>query len=289
MDKPALDQFRRDYAVTGLTPNLISRFRDTIYTYYRSEGRRFPWRDTADPYRILVSEVMLQQTQTSRVVTKYNEFIEAFPDFYTLAAASLRDVLAAWQGLGYNRRAIALQKTADIIVSEHNSRLPQTVESLQKLPGIGPNTAGAVLAIAFNRPVAFIETNIRSVCHYFFHPEEPSVPESEYKKLVEATLDAAKPREWYYALYDYGAMLKSSGRKTDRPLSRQSRFEGSDRQVRGHVLRFLLDGHTATRPEIIKHLGGEEDRLDRILTGLEHEGFIAFNGNAYRLRDKNET
>ena len=285
-EETAIAAFRDRFQHEGLTPELISLFRDGIYHHYRREGRSFPWRETTDPYHILVSEVMLQQTQTSRVIDKYTRFIEMFPDFPALAAASLREVLAAWQGLGYNRRAIALQKTAETVVSRLEGRLPETVEELVKLPGVGPNTAGAVLAIAFNRPVVYIETNIRSVYHYFFFADKTAVTETDYKKLIEDTLDVQNPREWYYALYDYGAMLKNSGKNTDKPLSRQSRFEGSDRQLRGKVLRLFLDRHTIPGREIAGQLEETEERMSRILAGLESEGFIISLGDSYSLREK---
>lgn len=285
MVEDAVSLLRRCFRAEGLAPPVLSLFQQIIYDYYRAEGRSFPWRETGDPYRILVSEIMLQQTQTSRVVDKYLQFITAFPDFTALAGASLRDVLAAWQGLGYNRRAVALQKTAQLVISEYCGKLPDTAEELRKLPGIGPNTAGAVLAIAFSHPAVFIETNIRSVYHYFFFPDAADVPENDLKKLVASTLDTEHPRDWYYALYDYGAMLKRTGKATDRPRDRQSRFEGSDRQVRGRIIRLLVSGTSATREQLIEHLSEPADRVDRILADLEREGFIVRTGGTCRLRE----
>ncbi len=245
-----------------------------------------PWRETNDPYRILVSEFMLQQTQVERVLGKYPLFIGAFPDFQALAAAPLRDVLAIWQGLGYNRRAVNLWTTAQKVVEEHHGKLPGTADELLRMPGIGRATAGAVLAFAFNRPVVFIETNIRRVFIHFFFQGRTDVRDSEILPLVEAALDHDNPRQWYYALMDYGAML---GRQSLNPnrrsahYTRQAAFEGSDRQVRGRIIRELLRQGALTGKDLSSQLDIEGDRLRKILAGLEQDGLIVRRKRCYSL------
>ncbi len=170
-----------------------------------------PWRFSPSPYRVLVSEIMLQQTGISRVMAKYGAFLRAFPSLRRLAQASVADVLAAWKGLGYNRRALALLKTARIICENHRGRVPRSLDELVALPGIGQATASAVLVYAFNMPVAFIETNVRRVFLHFFFPGETQVSDARILPLVESTMDRENPREWFYALMDYGTMLAAAG------------------------------------------------------------------------------
>src|SRR5512135_3657963 len=192
----------------ALAPSAIRSFRKTIYAYYDKHGRHLPWRRTRDPYRILVSEIMLQQTQVERVIEKYKEFLAAFPDFPSLAKAPLAKLLRNWSGMGYNRRALSLKSLAQKVVVEHQGRLPSDREMLLALPGIGRYTAGAVIAFAFNKPVVFMDTNIRRVyIHEFFH-DQGDILDDEIMPLLEQTMDAGDPRKWYNALMDYGAMLK---------------------------------------------------------------------------------
>lgn len=267
-----------------VTPDDIASFRQTVLAHYRAHGRDdLPWRNTHDPYRVLVSEVMLQQTQVARVVEKYGPFIVRFPDFTRLSAAPLAEVLAHWKGLGYNRRALYLKETARIVVDRHSGRLPDRPEELRKLPGIGPNTAGAVIAFAFNRPVVFIETNIRSVFIHRFFADRTDVRDAEIIVLVEATLDRANVRVWYWALMDYGVAVKqmtqNPGRRSAH-YARQSAFAGSDRQIRGAILRLMIDagqngaGAGMTEVEIAAALGEQTRRIHKILGDLIEERFI---------------
>ena len=184
-----------------------AKFRRTVLEHYRASKRDLPWRRTRDAYRILVSEVMLQQTQVARVQTFYENFIKKFPSFATLARSKKSDVLRAWQGLGYNRRALALKELAVIIVKKYGSKLPRDRKTLESLPGVGPYTAGAVRAFAWGQPDVFIETNIRRVFIHFFFPRRKKVSDREILLLVEKTLDRRDVRAWYFALMDYGAML----------------------------------------------------------------------------------
>jgi A/G-specific adenine glycosylase len=240
------------------------------------------WRHTTDPYRILVSEIMLQQTQVGRVATKFPEFIAAFPDFPALAAAPLPAVLAVWQGMGYNRRAISLKKCAEQIVEEHNGCLPADPRRLAELPGIGPATAASVCAFAFNLPVVFVETNIRRVYIHLFFGDRERVADSEILPLVERTLDQKNPRVWYWALMDLGAMLKRTVPNPNRRSShytRQAPFAGSDRQLRGMILRQLLRRRHVQRDAVIRALPADPGRSSRIIDALLTEGVLRYDSD----------
>ncbi len=262
-------------------------FQDKIYTYYHQHARSFPWRETTDPYCILVSEFMLQQTQTERVTGKYEEFVACFPSFASLARANLHSVLKAWQGLGYNRRALSLKETAGRVMQDHRGRLPEGLDGLVMLPGIGRSTAGAILAFAYNIPVAFIETNIRRVYIHFFFPERERVGDREILPLVEETMDRDNPRDWYYALMDYGAMLKAKLPNPNRKsayYTRQAPFEGSIRQIRGKILKMLLSQGPLQEAELVSELSGEPSRARTILCEMEREGFIRISGSLISIR-----
>jgi A/G-specific adenine glycosylase len=236
-----------------------------------------PWRFSRSPYRVLVSEIMLQQTGINRVRAKYSPFLRAFPSFRKLARAGVADVLAAWKGLGYNRRALALLATAHIISETHGGRLPRSLAELEALPGIGRATASAVLVYAFNMPLPFIETNVRRVYLHFFFPDESGVPDNRILPLVDLTMDRKNPREWFYALMDYGAMLASAGQNANRQSARyrkQPAFEGSKRQLRGRILEAMLSLGSGTRADIMKALGIRDGRLDECLRALVDEGFL---------------
>ena len=241
--------------MTGREKKKIEQLQERVRAYYRAHKRNFPWRETRNPYRILVSEVMLQQTQVARVLVKYPEFIGAFPTVQTLAKAPLAEVLRVWQGMGYNRRAKFLKQASKEIVERHNGKIPSTIAELLSLPGVGKSTAGGILAFAYNIPVAFIETNIRRVFIHHFFPKKKTVSDSDILPLVEATLNTANPREWYYALFDYGthlAQMMPNPNRRSRHHAKQSVFEGSRRQIRGRVLRVLLT-NKETAGELFRH------------------------------------
>jgi A/G-specific adenine glycosylase len=268
----------------GLTPEVVSSFQTVIKDYYREYGRVFPWRETTDPYHILVSEFMLQQTQTSRVVDKYNEFISAFPDVFQLARSPFREVLRVWQGLGYNRRALALHKTAGEIADRFYGQVPDDPILLHQLPGVGEYTASAMIAIAFNKPAIVLDTNIRTVYLYFFFRETEIVGKNEIVLFIEATLDHDSPREWYYALFDYGAMLKRENKDREAGKRRkQSTFRGSDREIRGDILRLLLDTAEITEDQLFTRLLSDEDRIRRIVSQLHEEGLIDNSDGSIRI------
>ncbi|MCX5754111.1 MAG: A/G-specific adenine glycosylase [Candidatus Krumholzibacteria bacterium] len=252
-----------------------------ILAHYRAHGRRdLPWRTTRNPYRVLVSEFMLQQTQVARVAGKFEPFIERFPDFASLARAPLRDVIRAWSGLGYNRRALNLRETARIVVSRFGGRLPRGSDDLRALPGIGPATAAEIMNFAFDEPRAFIETNVRAVFIHQFFPGETKVADAEILPLVERTLDAKNPRRWFYALMDYGVMLKKSRRNPSLRSAhhaKQSRFEGSDRQARGLIVRALAE-RRMSEAELVKSTGFRVARIHSIVPGLVRDGLVVRRG-----------
>ena len=255
----------------------ITAFRQLIYAHYQAHGRSLPWRETFDPYAILVSEIMLQQTQVDRVREKYREFLAAFSGFDQLARAELSQVLSAWQGLGYNRRAVSLRLCAQVVAERFAGMLPEDVGTLQTLPGIGSYTARAVAAFAFGVATPFIETNIRSVFIHQFFPGREAVKDSEILPLVQRTLDRERPRDWYYALMDFGAMLKKTRANPSRLSAhhtRQSPFRGSNREQRSLILRSILAAPGVTRDELVSALAGEVASVNRNLQQLEREGFI---------------
>ena len=238
-----------------------------------------PWRDNPSPYNVVVSEIMLQQTQVARVLQKFPEFIATFPHWHELATARTVDVLAAWQGMGYNRRALYLQKLAQAIAYDHHGILPNDPVVLRALPGIGIATAGSIAAFAYNQPVVFIETNIRRVMLYHFFADEADVPDADIIPIVEKTLDRTNPREWYYALMDYGAHLAKTVPNPNRRSKHyvvQSKFEGSDRQIRGAIIRLLLEFPVLTAQDVLNRFPDEPpERVTTILDQLTKEGFLS--------------
>lgn len=257
----------------------IKRFKEQIWQFYRQYGRSFAWRHNDNPYHVVVSEIMLQQTQTHRVEGKFELFVTEFRSFESLAAASLRDVLALWQGLGYNRRARYLQEVARIVTNNYDGQLPRDPAILETFPGIGAATAASICAFAFNSPTIFIETNIRAVFIHSFFPGREKVSDKELVPLVEKTIDQDSPRDWYYALMDYGVMLKKTHKNPSRRSkhhTKQSRFEGSDRQIRGAILRYLTNnGPTQHEALFCACAIDERERFDTIVEQLCHEGFLS--------------
>ena len=261
-------------------------FKDQIYSYYIEHKRSFAWRETSDPYKIVVSEIMLQQTQTDRVKSKYETFIQTFPTIEDLAQAPLAAIIAAWQGLGYNRRAQALQLLAQRVMSEYGGKIPDAPEELVKFKGIGPATAASICAFAFNKPTVFIETNIRAVFIHCHFPTRTDVADAEILPLVAETVDKENPREWYYALMDYGVMLKKLHKNPSRKSAHyttQSKFEGSDRQVRGLILKLLTQFPRLSENFFFDEVPREPEKIKSILGDLEKEGFIKHTQGMYQL------
>ena len=269
----------------------ISQFRALVWKHHRTHGRhdlpwRALWRGTYDPYRIFVSEVMLQQTQVERVIPYFTAWMKTYPTVRTLAAASRAEVFIAWQGLGYNRRAKMLHDAAKAVVAIRNGKFPQSVEELQALPGVGPYTARAVAAFAYNQDVVFVETNIRTVIIHHFFSDKDGVTDAEIAEVLTRALPRGRAREWYGALMDYGTHLKRSGIKVNaksKGYVKQSTFKGSNREARGALLKRLSKG-AATRLELTSILG--PDRVESVAIQLEAllaEGFVTRTGREYHL------
>ncbi len=297
---------------------------DPFRQLVRAEGvrlyRDLPWRRTRDPYGIWLSEVMLQQTQVARVLERWPQWLDRFPDVAALANASTADVLAAWQGMGYNRRALALKAAAEELMRAYDGEFPRETRELCALPGIGPATAQGIRAFAFDLPGVYLETNVRTVMLHHFFPEVSAVLDRELVPLVEATcpeapgasvgleaqvsphatpLDALDtPRSWYYAMLDYGAQLKKTIPNPSRrsaSYARQSKFEGSRRQKRAELVRQLLDAGSAGRTEevLYQDLCSCETAAGRtpidmslvqsILADLEHEGFCVRESETWHI------
>jgi A/G-specific adenine glycosylase len=289
-------------SVEDLDDDALSAFRARVLAHGHKLYRDLPWRRTRDPYAIWISEVMLQQTQVSRVDGRWQRWLERFPSVDALAAAQTADVLDEWQGMGYNRRALALLRAAQQ-VSEAGGAMPCEVADLVALPGIGPATAAGIRAFAFDLPGVYLETNVRTVFLHELYPDAVQVPDRELIPLVEATcpVDASNPaddpRSWYYALLDYGAHLKRTvpnPSRRSRTHVRQSRFEGSHRQKRAMVVRSLLAhrGEGAVVADIADELSAQELQSGRapvdaatvlgILEELAGEGFCHQEGERWQ-------
>ena len=246
--------------------------------------RSMPWREDTRAYYVLVSELMLQQTQVPRVVPKFEAFIERFPDERTLAKASLADVLRMWQGLGYNRRAKFLHEAAKMIVEEFGGVFPQNQADILRLPGVGKNTAGAIIAYAFNMPSIFVETNVRTVYIHHFFADNFTVDDKQIIELLEATIDRKSPRAFYQNLMDYGSWLKAQGVRNisqSKHYKKQSPLQGSVRQVRGQIIK-LLGSTDMTKLQLVAAVQADE-RFEPALSGLIHDGLVARTGDLLHL------
>lgn len=254
-----------------------------VQKYYAEHGRYdLPWRKTHDGYKTLVSELMLQQTQVDRVIPFYKNFLKRFPTAKKLAEASLAEVLKYWSGLGYNRRAKFLHEAAKVIAK---NGMPKTAVELEALPGVGPYTARAVAAFAYDQPEVVIETNIRAaLIHHFFDGRE-KVSDAELVPLLEEMVKKeVSPREWYSAFMDYGAYIKKEYPNPSRRSKhhvKQSKFEGSLRQVRGAILKTLHLGAKSEK-EILASIPYAEDRVTEALQGLQSDGLISFSEKKWR-------
>ena len=260
----------------GTRPPSLGRLRNAVWGYWKKYGRHdLPWRKTKDPYKILVSEVMLQQTQVSRVEGKYREFLESFPTLRALAKTPLQGVLKVWSGLGYNRRAKFLHDSAKEIMRKYNGKFPTFYSELIELPGIGDYTAKAVRVFAFNQPEVLIETNIRTVFFHHFSKiwtRRVHISDKEVGELARKAAESQNPREWHWALMDYGAHLKSSGVRINarsKHYTKQSKFEGSLRQVRGAILRAITQNKSVKE---IKKL--HKDNYEQAFASLVHDGLL---------------
>ena len=254
--------------------------------HYRANRRDLPWRHTTDPYRILVSEMMLQQTQVERVAPYYTKFVRRYPSAKSLARAKLSNVLALWQGLGYNRRAKFLHAAAKQIAERG---FPRWVEDIEALPGVGRYTARAVAAFAFNEPVVLVETNVRTVFINHFFKRKKTVSDKALLPLIERALQESgmEPRDFYAALMDYGSYLKKSGVKVNVKsvhYSRQAPFAGSARQLRGAIMRELLKHH-ATLSMLSHGILRSREEIEHELGRLTSEGMVALRGRYFSIPD----
>lgn len=253
----------------------MDTFTEIVWQRGRELYRDMPWRTDTQPYYVLVSELMLQQTQVSRVIPKFEAFITAFPDTISLAQADLSEVLVLWQGLGYNRRAKYLHESAKLIVSEFDNQFPQTRAELLRLPGVGPGTAGALMTYAFNQFVPFIETNVRTVYFHHFFTDGDKVSDAELLPLVEQSIDRDSPREFYWALMDYGSWLKRQGGgriAQSKHYVKQSPLKGSVREVRGQIIAQLV----ASRVPFVelRDFASQDARFAPALDGLLRDGLV---------------
>lgn len=259
-------------------------FKELVWQKGHELYRDMPWRQDTRPYYVLVSELMLQQTQVSRVIPKFEAFVGRFPDTRSLAQAALADVLELWQGLGYNRRARYLHEAAKMIVNDYGEVFPEDEIDLLRLPGIGKNTAGAIQTYSFNRPVIFIETNIRTVYIHHFFADNFDVEDKQIKDKLIETLDSEHPREFYWALMDYGSWLKQQGIKNTRQSKhyvRQSPLRGSVREVRGMIIKLLV-GEAMTELELRTATKADE-RFETALDGLVRDGLVTHSGAMFHL------
>ena len=284
--------------MTALAHSSLRRVRAALLTWYDAERRDFPWRETRDPYAVLVSEVMLQQTQASRVVDRFVRFMSRFPTADVLAGATPGAVLAEWSGLGYNRRALALRRTAAIVAREG---WPGDVAGLERLPGVGPYTARAVASLAFGRPVGVVDTNVRRwLVRRFGAADAPRPLQALADALATAAPDGWSDA-WTHATMEFGARIcrsrrplcescpiavgcPSRGRAVHVPVPRQAPLRGSDREIRGTIVRRLsqADGHQLS----LDQLGAsaiEWQRWEEVLSGLERDGLVQRDDGVVRL------
>ena len=264
-----------------------------VLDWYEPRRAAYPWRKRPTPYRVLVSEVMLQQTQAGRVEPIFRAFMRRFPSLRKLAEASRADVIRAWAGLGYNRRAVMLHEAARTVVREHGGRIPRDPEVLRRLPGVGPYTAAAVASIAHGEPVAAVDVNIgRVVARYHLGAEVHEEKPAKVRELAEEWLDRDRPGDWNQALMDLGrsfcrpkprcgvcplasgCAFRRSGRKPTPAPRRQSTFEGSTRQVRGAILAALRVRKIATLAGLSSSTGHDLSRVATTVATLAHEGSV---------------
>ena len=263
--------------------------------YYATSGRHdMQWRQPAkdgsfDPYKILVSELMLQQTQVSRVTPKFAAFIAAFPTVQDLASAQLGTVLTQWVDLGYNRRAKYLWQAARMVSGQFEGVFPHEYNQLLELPGVGPGTAGAITAYSYDQPVVYLETNIRSVIIYHGSLENLKVHDKDIRLVVQRLLRRAglrsgfTPRTFYWAMMDYGSYLKRTVGNQSRASAsyrKQSTFVGSRRQLRGSIVRQL--SAAAVDLQVLKS-GLQDERTESVISDLIAEGLVKRRGNLLTL------
>jgi len=259
----------------ALDDGAIAQLQQHILSWYDTFKRDLPWRGDPDPYHILVSEIMLQQTQVDRVIPKYLAFLDRFPSLKDLATASIADVLRQWQGLGYNRRALNLKRAAEATVRDHGGRLPGTVHDLETLPGIGKYTAHAVASFAFGLQVPVVDTNVRRVLSNFVGRE---LTDRETWKLAERLLPEGRAADWNQALMDYGALVKrATPRRSGKPTEP---FASTNRFWRGRIVDALRAHHSLALSELLEALpypNRDEARVRGLVLTLHEEGMVEYD------------
>jgi A/G-specific adenine glycosylase len=284
--------------------SVIQKIQDELLAWYKKNGRDLPWRQAEDPYRIMVSEIMLQQTQAPRVVPKYLEWLIQFPTVKALALASPGEVIRHWQGLGYNRRALFLQRAAIAVVELHE--FPRSVDALQKLPGIGPYTAAAICSFAYNQDVALVDTNIKRFYQLIVFGDVVEPTAKEIDAIALSFLPRGHSREWHNALMDIGTILSSCrGARaqqkklmellpnitllhlpvvSDEPLKRpkQSIFKNSRRYWRGRIID-ALRAHPLTQQGLVQAMSECPYPIEEILIELEKDKLIQRDGRLLQL------
>lgn len=266
-----------------ISADKIQRFQQKVFSFYQHYGRELPWRNTTDPYKILVSELMLQQTQVPRVIPYYERWIVRWPTLNCLASASRAEVLKAWIGLGYNTRALHLHQAVQKIDAEYNRDVIAAMKQYQEIPGIGRYTAHAVQIFSTNIDLVTVDTNIRRILIAEFHLSE-DLSTKELWAVAEACLPQGRSREWHNALMDYGALQQTAKKTGIRPISQQSQFEGSDRQLRAAILRLLLNDPSLFTT-IYRILGGDQQRLKKILGKMIDEGLLVMQNKFYQVKE----
>ncbi|MFZ2025313.1 MAG: hypothetical protein WAV51_03460 [Microgenomates group bacterium] len=258
-----------------MQPSRIKQFQTTILTWWKNHRRELPWRKTHDPYKILVSEIMLQQTQVSRGLPKYIEFTNRFPTVESLAHASTGEILRMWKGMGYNRRALYLQNTAKKVVLEYNGKFPNTEQQLTAFPGLGTYTARAIMVFAFKIDIAMVDTNIRQIITHFFFDDIPQT-EKVIQKFADQLVPKGKSWEWHQALMDYGALALERNRK--RIVKKKSKpFKETNRYFRGRLLDLVYETQwkeADLTSEMVKKFGKDEEFIEQIIKGMSKDGLI---------------
>lgn len=259
----------------------IKKFQQKVFQFYQENKRDLPWRKTIDPYKILVSEFMLQQTQVSRVLEYYTSWMDTWPTVQSLANETYKNVLQAWMGLGYNRRAMYLHNTANIILDEFEGDVLSAVNHYEKLPGIGLYTSKAIQIFAANADIATVDTNIRRILINEFDLDE-SISDKELFQLAKRCLPKGESREWHNALMDYGSLYLTSRKTRIKPKTQQSRFQDSDRQIRGKILRLLLQ-EDQSKYQLQKEINVESKRLSKILSKMIQEETVSKTEDYYHV------
>lgn len=269
--------------MTKISKQTVIPLQRKILRFYSLHKRDLPFRKTTDPYRITVSEIMLQQTQVDRVVPKYLAWIRMWPTWKALSRATTKQILTMWSGLGYNRRALNLWKLAHVVMNEYHGNLPETPEELMKLPGIGPYTSRAILIFAFNKPLITIDTNIRRVIlHELNLPA--STTATRLEEIAYQLLPKRRSRDWHNALMDYSRLSLPSRIERIPALTKQSSFEGSLRQIRGEIIRQLIQHKHITVQSIMVKTGRSEKDVRAAAQGLVKDGLVRITTTYLSLR-----